>query len=103
MAVVFSGTTPPPFLPAPLPAPQCHRLGLILAPLFPHRGACVVTFLGTASSQPSKYRNVTALHVALGPGAGALLDCGEDSLGQLKRRSVRLIGSTLSVSRKCLS
>ena len=41
--------------------------------------------LGTGSSAPSKYRNVSAtlLHV---PGYGYyLLDCGENTLGQLKR------------------
>ncbi|GAB1217915.1 hypothetical protein ATERTT37_007158 [Aspergillus terreus] len=41
--------------------------------------------LGTGSSSPSKYRNVssTLLHV---PGYGYyLLDCGENTLGQLKR------------------
>lgn len=50
------------------------------------REECAITFLGTASSQPSKYRNVTALYVDLGCKGGLLLDCGEDTLGQIKRR-----------------
>ncbi len=50
-----------------------------------------MTFLGTASSQPSKYRNVTALYVDLFSRGGLLLDCGEDTLGQLKRRCVGVV------------
>lgn len=50
------------------------------------RGVARITFLGTASSQPSKYRNVTALYLDCGPSRGGmLLDCGEDTLGQMKR------------------
>uniref|UniRef100_A0A7S3VJG7 ribonuclease Z n=1 Tax=Dunaliella tertiolecta TaxID=3047 RepID=A0A7S3VJG7_DUNTE len=45
-----------------------------------------ITFLGTASSCPSKYRNVTAIYVDFFQRGGMLLDCGEDALGQLKRR-----------------
>lgn len=45
-----------------------------------------MVFLGTTSSQPSKYRNVTALYVDCGVRGGLLLDCGEDAAGQLKRR-----------------
>ncbi|KAF5837993.1 beta-lactamase-like protein [Dunaliella salina] len=45
-----------------------------------------ITFLGTASSCPSKYRNVTAIYVDFFQKGGMLLDCGEDALGQLKRR-----------------
>ncbi|KAJ5450727.1 uncharacterized protein N7458_007176 [Penicillium daleae] len=44
-----------------------------------------IVALGTGSSSPSKYRNVSAtlLHV---PGYGYyLLDCGENTLGQIKR------------------
>ncbi|RAL05461.1 ribonuclease Z [Aspergillus ibericus CBS 121593] len=41
--------------------------------------------LGTGSSAPSKYRNVSATLVSV-PGYGYyLLDCGENTLGQLKR------------------
>lgn len=51
---------------------------------FPGANAEIIT-LGTGSSSPSKYRNVSAtlLHV---PGTGYyLFDCGENTLGQLKR------------------
>ncbi|KAG4161433.1 hypothetical protein ERO13_D01G054332v2 [Gossypium hirsutum] len=45
-----------------------------------------VTFLGTGSSQPSKYRNVTAIYFNLFSNGSLLLDCGEGTLAQLKRR-----------------
>lgn len=42
--------------------------------------------LGTGSATPSKYRNVSATLLRV-PGAGSyLLDCGENTLGQLRRR-----------------
>lgn len=63
------------------------------------RGAVQLLFLGTGAAQPSKYRNVSGTYVRLQPpagGAGApppplppaglLLDCGEGTLGQLRRR-----------------
>ena len=44
-----------------------------------------VVFLGTGSSMPSKTRNVSGTLLRL-PGVGSyLLDCGENTLGQLKR------------------
>ena len=44
-----------------------------------------ITCLGTGSALPSKYRNVSATLVRV-PGYGSyLLDCGENTLGQLKR------------------
>lgn len=44
-----------------------------------------IIFLGTGSAAPSKYRNVSATLLRV-PGAGSyLLDCGEGTLGQLKR------------------
>ena len=44
-----------------------------------------IVFLGTGSALPSKYRNVSATLVRV-PGYGSyLLDCGENTLGQLKR------------------
>lgn len=47
----------------------------------------VVTPLGTGSSLPSKYRNVSATHLAVpGVDGDILLDCGEGTLGQLTRR-----------------
>ncbi|KAL2928415.1 tRNAse Z TRZ4 mitochondrial [Bienertia sinuspersici] len=42
--------------------------------------------LGTGSSQPSKYRNVSSIYVNLFSKGSLLLDCGEGTLGQLKRR-----------------
>lgn len=47
-----------------------------------------ITFLGTGSSQPSKYRNVSSIYINLFTQGGILLDCGEGTLGQLKRRLV---------------
>ena len=44
-----------------------------------------ITCLGTGSSTPSAYRNVSATLLRL-PGCGSyLFDCGENTLGQLKR------------------
>ena len=45
-----------------------------------------IILLGTGSSQPSKYRNVSSIYINLFSKGGLLLDCGEGSLGQLKRR-----------------
>lgn len=45
-----------------------------------------ITLLGTGSMQPSKYRNVSAIYINLFSKGGLLLDCGEGTLGQLKRR-----------------
>ena len=48
-------------------------------------GDAEIVALGTGSSLPSKYRNVSATLVHV-PGYGYyLLDCGENTLGQLKR------------------
>ncbi|KAL5963070.1 Ribonuclease Z mitochondrial [Taenia solium] len=41
------------------------------------------TFLGTASSSPSKYRNISAILMRLSPDECILLDCGEGTLNQL--------------------
>ncbi|KAI1374953.1 hypothetical protein F4677DRAFT_424119 [Hypoxylon crocopeplum] len=50
----------------------------------PHRDAEIVT-LGTGSALPSKYRNVSATLVLV-PGCGNyLFDCGENTLGQMRR------------------
>ena len=45
----------------------------------------VITFLGTGSSVPSKYRNVTGILVETEPGSYIILDCGEGTLGQMVR------------------
>lgn len=47
-----------------------------------------IVLLGTGSSQPSKYRNVSSIFINLFSEGGLLLDCGEGTLGQLKRRYV---------------
>lgn len=45
-----------------------------------------IILLGTGSSQPSKYRNVSSIFLNLFSKGTLLLDCGEGTLGQLKRR-----------------
>ena len=45
-----------------------------------------IVLLGTGSSQPSRYRNVSAVYMDLFSRGSILLDCGEGTLGQLKRR-----------------
>lgn len=47
-----------------------------------------ITLLGTGSSQPSKYRNVSSVFINLFARGCMLLDCGEGTLAQLKRRLV---------------
>lgn len=47
--------------------------------------APTLMFLGTGAAIPSKYRNVSCILLRT-PGGGALLDCGEGSLGQMERR-----------------
>ncbi|XP_026385349.1 tRNAse Z TRZ4, mitochondrial-like [Papaver somniferum] len=45
-----------------------------------------IVFLGTGSSQPSKHRNVSSIFINLFSKGGLLIDCGEGTLGQLRRR-----------------
>ncbi|KAK3027067.1 hypothetical protein RJ639_040899 [Escallonia herrerae] len=45
-----------------------------------------IVLLGTGSSQPSKYRNVSSIFINLFSKGSLILDCGEGTLGQLKRR-----------------
>ncbi|WVW79468.1 hypothetical protein I302_101437 [Kwoniella bestiolae CBS 10118] len=45
-----------------------------------------VTTLGTGSAIPSKYRNVSSTHIDIPGLGGILLDTGEGTLGQMKRR-----------------
>lgn len=45
-----------------------------------------IVLLGTCSSQPSKYRNVSSIFVNLFAKGNLLLDCGEGTLSQLRRR-----------------
>jgi hypothetical protein len=55
-----------------------------------------IVFLGTGSSQPSKYRNVSAIYVHLFKQGGIMLDCGEGTYAQLTRRC------SLSLSLLCV-
>lgn len=50
-----------------------------------------MVFLGTGSSQPSKYRNVSSIYVHLFKRGGIMLDCGEGTYAQLKRRCIFLL------------
>ena len=45
-----------------------------------------IVLLGTGSSQPSKYRNVSSIYINLFCKGSLLLDCGEGTLAQLRRR-----------------
>ncbi|MCL7024958.1 hypothetical protein MKW94_019609 [Papaver nudicaule] len=45
-----------------------------------------IVFLGTGSSQPSKHRNVSSILINLFSKGSLLIDCGEGTLGQLRRR-----------------
>lgn len=45
-----------------------------------------IVLLGTGSSQPSKYRNVSSIFINIFAKGSLLLDCGEGTLAQLKRR-----------------
>ena len=55
--------------------------------------AASLCFLGTGSAMPSKHRNVSGIYLRCAaettdvsdPGRGLLLDCGEGTLGQLRR------------------
>jgi ribonuclease Z len=45
----------------------------------------IITFLGTASTEPSKYRNVSGILVHTPNSGNFMLDCGEGSLSQIYR------------------
>merc|ERR1712001_411581 len=50
-----------------------------------HQSYPKITFLGTGSSVPSKYRNVSGILVEHQPGRYILMDCGEGTVIQLHR------------------
>lgn len=52
-----------------------------------------IVLLGTGSSQPSKYRNVSSVYINLFSKGSVLLDCGEGTYAQLKRRYYSLNNS----------
>lgn len=56
-----------------------------IASLPPGAQDAEVTTLGTGSALPSKYRNVSATLVGVPDWGNILLDCGENTLGQLRR------------------
>ncbi|VFR03264.1 unnamed protein product [Cuscuta campestris] len=56
-----------------------------------------IVLLGTGSSQPSKYRNVSSIYINLFSKGGLLLDCGEGTLGQMRRR-FGIMGADKAVS-----
>ncbi|VFQ66689.1 unnamed protein product [Cuscuta campestris] len=61
-----------------------------------------IVLLGTGSSQPSKYRNVSSIYINLFTKGGLLLDCGEGTLGQMRRR-FGIMGADKAVSDlKCI-
>lgn len=70
-------------LPAPQPAstdgvPACIKDA--------SRHEAELVFLGTGAAVPSKYRNVTGTYLHMFDRGGLMVDCGEGSLGQLRRR-----------------
>ena len=51
------------------------------------RGEAQILFLGTGAAAPSKYRNVSGLYLSTTmENDGMIMDCGEGTLGQLRRR-----------------
>lgn len=61
-----------------------------------------VSFLGTSSAIPSKYRNVTGIYAILGRGRALMMDAGEGTYGQLVRKFGRVgDGDATSVRRGC--
>lgn len=69
---------------SPRAYPHTNNEEMVTEPAIPGDDAEIVT-LGTGSALPSKYRNVSATLLRV-PGHGSyLFDCGEGTLGQLKR------------------
>ncbi|KAK5164556.1 uncharacterized protein LTR77_009762 [Saxophila tyrrhenica] len=79
---------PPDVLTEAVKAREAVRMSLseetTWASTLPDKDAEVIT-LGTGSALPSKYRNVSATLVRIPSWGSILLDCGENTLGQLKR------------------
>ena len=61
-------------------------------------GDVELVFLGTGSSMPAKYRNVSGLFLDQKTRGGLIVDCGEGSFGQL----CRLYGATTALGRRCV-
>ena len=60
-----------------LPAALLQTLG---------RESLEIVFLGTGAAMPSKYRNVTGIFLDFFERGGMLVDCGEGTYGQLRRK-----------------
>lgn len=83
-----SSSPPPPRLStSPLPLTHLPFSTPDLDALSSWEVAPCISFLGTGSAVPSKYRNVTGMyfHPGLSGSGGMLLDCGEGTFGQLTR------------------
>ncbi|EPS72469.1 hypothetical protein M569_02288, partial [Genlisea aurea] len=61
-----------------------------------------IVLLGTGSSHPSKYRNVSSILINLFSKGSILLDCGEGTLGQLRRRFGVERGDEIVRGLKCI-
>jgi len=66
-----------------------YQLFLIMSLVRPLIGSLNVTFLGTASAQPSSTRNHSAIALRLGPDVW-LFDCGEATQHQLQKSTVKM-------------
>lgn len=73
-------------------APACVTSG--------SRSEFEVTFLGTGAAVPSKYRNVTGLHLNLFDRGGLLMDCGKAPWAAVA--DVSRVVLAMSVSQACL-
>lgn len=61
-----------------------------------------ILFLGTGAAVPSKYRNVTATYLHMFAHGGMLLDCGEGTYGQLRRRYGAAGANRIITGLKCV-
>ncbi len=66
---------------------RVHNMAASRLPI--HHSPITVTFLGTASAQPSSTRNHSALALRLGSDVW-LFDCGEATQHQLQRSTVKM-------------
>jgi len=61
-----------------------------------------VTFLGTGSAMPTKYRNVTGIIMHTPRQLGMLLDCGEGSVSQLYRCFGQQVAEEMIMKLRCV-
>ncbi|KAK9908066.1 hypothetical protein WJX75_002371 [Coccomyxa subellipsoidea] len=76
------------------PVPDCIRQA--------GRESLEILFLGTGAAMPSKYRNVTATYLHMFARGGILLDCGEGTYGQLRRRYGAAAADRVVAGLKCV-